>query len=122
MKRFIVVLSMLSILLLVFVPVTLQAADLITTDKKGYEEGESIYVTAQGGGKDWVGIYLKTDVVESTPSILWYYVAADGNQSGTSKNIFNAEYNNERDSLESLPAASMLFIFLRITATTCLIW
>lgn len=112
MKRFIVVLSMLSILLLVFVPVTLQAADLITTDKKGYEEGESIYVTAQGGGKDWVGIYLKTDVVESTPSILWYYVAADGNQSGTSKNIFNAEYNNERDSLESLPAGEyVIYLF-----------
>lgn len=38
MKRFIVVLSMLSILLLVFVPVTLQAADLITTDKKGMKK------------------------------------------------------------------------------------
>lgn len=78
-------------------PLGIGAAEArLTTDKTTYAVGEPILVTATGSGKDWVGIY-PADAVYGTgndPSIIWYYVAGDGNSSGTAKDIYTAEYNN----------------------------
>ena len=49
----------------------------LSTDKTVYEEGEDIFVTAFGEGKDWVGIYARGETPGSPASIYWYYVAGD---------------------------------------------
>lgn len=112
MKRFITVVCMFAILFAMFLPAGTQAAELLVTDKEQYTQGEPVLITAQGSGKDWVGIYHKEDVLQSVPSILWYYVAAEGNQSGTAKNIFNAEHNNNRGNLATLPAGDYIIYLL----------
>lgn len=80
----------------------------LATDKTQYTEGEEILITATGSGSDWVGIYRKGELPDPNAaggeaSIRWYYVAKDGNTSGSAKNIFRSEYIN-RDDLASLPA------------------
>ena len=76
----------------------------LQTDKTTYVEGEPIMVTAVGSGSDWVGIYLRDDTLKVVTSIRWYYVAMDGNTSGMTKNIFDAEYTNNRPDVWDLPA------------------
>lgn len=66
----------------------------VKTDKTEYIEGEPILVTATGEGLDWVGLYLPTDTLEDDQSIRWYYVARDGNTSGSQKDIRTAEGTN----------------------------
>ncbi len=70
----------------------------LTTDKTVYTVGEPIMVTATGTGADWVGLYLADETYDSNNggmiSIHWYYVAQDGNQSGDTKDITHADYNN----------------------------
>lgn len=83
----------------------------ISTDKSVYTEGEDILVTAVGDKSDWVGIYQKDDVIPDDTSIVWYYVAKDGNTSGTAKNIFDAEYV-ERQDLAELPAGEYTIYLL----------
>lgn len=104
MKRFLSVICVFALLLTIITPREVSAVDLIMTDKEVYVEGEDIMVTADGYGNDWVGIYLDTDIIPDNPSIYWYYVDTDGNASGKAKNIFDAEYTNNRTELESLPA------------------
>lgn len=87
----------------------------ILTDKSKYEEGEPILVNALGKDHDWVGLYLKDEVAgpDSVNSILWYYVAADGNASGTPKNIREAEYSNQdRAAYFTIPAGEYKVILL----------
>lgn len=79
----------------------------LTADKATYMEGEEILLTATGSGNDWVGIYRKGELPDpgaagGEASIRWYYVAKDGNTSGTAKNIFDSEYVNRTD-LADLP-------------------
>lgn len=76
----------------------------LSTDKNEYTEGEPILVTATGDKADWVGIYQKNDVIPDKTSIRWYYVAKNGNTSGTVKDIFDAEIHEMREELASLPA------------------
>lgn len=104
MKRFISVICLFALIFTIIMPTAGQATDSLVTDKDEYIEGEEIIVTAEGEGKDWVGIYHIDDYVGTTPSIYWYYVAQDGNRSGDDKNIFDAEYTNGRTDLELLPA------------------
>lgn len=83
----------------------MQPSDVpLKTSKTTYTEGEAIMITAVGSGSDWVGIYLRDDTLKVVTSILWYYVAMDGNTSGMEKNIFDAEYTNNRGDLVNLPA------------------
>ncbi|MGM9680848.1 MAG: metallophosphoesterase family protein [Eubacteriales bacterium] len=84
-------------------PVSSFADELLKTDKTTYSEGEDIMITAVGDGDDWVGIYQKGDTLKDVVSIRWYYVAKEGNTSGTAKNIFDSEYVN-RSALADLPA------------------
>ncbi|MGM9680564.1 MAG: hypothetical protein ACI3XR_03565, partial [Eubacteriales bacterium] len=95
-------LFLVTLVLSVTLPVS--AEELLKTDKTTYAEGEAIMVTAVGTGADWVGIYQKGDVIPDVTSIRWYYVARDGNTSGTQKNIFDAEINTVRKELSDLPA------------------
>lgn len=79
----------------------------LTTDKDTYQEGMKIMVTAQGEGKDWVGIYRKGDKIgtgEGTvPSIYWYYVSDGSHTSGKAYDIRTGS-GNGRSEDESLPA------------------
>lgn len=80
----------------------------LATDKTSYAQGEEILITATGSGNDWVGVYRKGELPDpgvpgGAYSIRWYYVAKDGNASGSVKNLFNAEYIN-RPELAGLPA------------------
>ena len=99
----------------VFLPFSAGAQDggLLRTDKAAYTEGEGIFITATGSGNDWVGIYRQGEVPQAnaTPSIRWYYVAKDGNQSGTAKNIFDSEYTIRKD-LADLPAGGYTIYLL----------
>lgn len=104
--------ALLLVTLLLSVSLPVSAEELLKTDKTTYTEGESIMVTAVGTGKDWVGIYQKGDPIPDKTSIRWYYVAKDGNTSGTTKNIFDAEVNDARKDLASLPVGEYtLFLF-----------
>ncbi len=77
----------------------------LKTDKTVYTEGEPILTTATGEGKDWVGLYLRTDTLETDQSIRWYYVARDGNTSGSEKNLRTAEgTNSSRAAYADVPA------------------
>lgn len=77
----------------------------LTTNKTEYVVGEPILVTATGEGLDWVGLYLRTDTLETDQSIRWYYVAKDGNKSGGEKNIRTAEgTNSSRAAYANVPA------------------
>ncbi len=81
------------------------AEKTLTTDKTEYTEGESINVTAVGEGDDWVGIYLRNDTLETDQSIRWYYVARDGNTSGSTKDMRKAEETNDsRSAYFDIPA------------------
>ncbi len=120
MKRMcarLVLMALLVSLVAVF-PAMAAEGDVITTDKTEYLVGEPILVTATGAGNDWVGLYLESDYPQSTavggqPSIRWYYVARDGNASGDTKNMFNAEYtNSDRPDLISVPAGNYKVVLL----------
>lgn len=77
----------------------------LTTDKSVYTEGEPILATATGDGYDWVGLYLRTDILQTHTSIRWYYVARDGNRSGEAKDMRKAENtNSNRAALFDVPA------------------
>ncbi len=79
------------------------------TDKEEYAEGEPIYVTAEGVGKDWVGIWAEDDLIGSgdgyDSAIYWYYIARDGNASGKPVHIQGAFSNAHlRPDEATLPA------------------
>ncbi|MBQ8288291.1 MAG: metallophosphoesterase [Clostridia bacterium] len=81
------------------------AEKTLSTDKTEYVVGEPILTTAIGEGLDWVGLYLRTDTLETDQSIRWYYVAKDGNTSGNEKNIRTAEgTNSSRAAYANVPA------------------
>lgn len=97
----------------------------LSLDKTVYTEGEDILVTATGSGKDWVGLYREGEGVNpdqgGIASILWYYVAQDGNVSGQPKNIRDAEYSNaSRADLASIPAGAYCMILLENDGYTIL--
>lgn len=97
--------------LLCLTPLGVSAELILTTDKTTYNEGEDILVTAVGSGSDWVGLYPAGDPVpgNGNPSVLWYYVARDGNTSGTAKNIRRAEYSaSSRADYLSIPAGDYI--------------
>ncbi len=102
MKRLLAILCTFA-LLLPLLPLHLTAAETLSTDKTIYTEGEAIRITAVGDGEDWIGIYRKGELPQSVVSIRWYYVAKEGNASGSAKNIFDSEYVN-REELATLPA------------------
>lgn len=110
--RFCSMLLMLAVLLMASsVLVWADGEKTVSTDKTVYTEGEAILVTAIGDQADWVGIYEADDVIPDDTSIVWYYVAKDGNTSGTAKNIFDAEYV-ERQDLAALPAGEYIIYLL----------
>ena len=79
MKRFLSLFLCLAVLVSCLCFTSVSAAANISTDKTEYGVGEPIYVTANGSGKDWVGIYNKGETPSgSTPSIFWYYIADYG--------------------------------------------
>ena len=81
------------------------AEKTLTTDHTVYTEGEPILATAIGDGFDWVGLYLRTDILGTHTSIRWYYVARDGNRSGEAKDLRKAENtNSNRSAFFNVPA------------------
>lgn len=105
---------------MVAVPVQVTAEELprLTLNKTSYLVGEDIFVTATGTGTDWVGLYAAGDTYDpgagGQVSILWYYVADDGNASGNTKNIREAEHRNEqRASLYDIPAGEYKMVLMK---------
>lgn len=82
----------------------------LSTDKTVYEEGEDIFVTAFGEGKDWVGIYARGETPGSPASIYWYYVAGDA-EPGEPVNIRKTRSNN-RPEYASLPGGAYTVFLL----------
>ena len=81
-------------------------------DKYSYKEGDDILVTANGEGKDWVGLYLKDEVPGSgVPSIYWYYVA-EGHTPLEPVSIKSGEFNADRADLADLPAGEYTMFLL----------
>lgn len=74
----------------------------IITDKKIYEEGENIKVTAQGAEDAWVGIYAETDHVESVSPVYRYDVVDSKHQSGKTYVIQEESFKGRND-LSTLP-------------------
>ena len=74
-------------------------------DKFSYKEGDDILVTANGSGKDWVGLYRQGEIPGSgISSIYWYYVAEDGNTPLEPVNILDGNFNSDRADAADLPA------------------
>ncbi len=99
MKRILALVLLLSLVLAALAALPIAAAEpRLATDKTTYAPGEPILVTATGEGKDWVGLYRAADSYDPSAggqvSIYWYYVAADGNASGDTVNLYEADYNN----------------------------
>lgn len=89
----------------------------MTLNKSVYMVGEDILVTATGTGADWVGLYAEGDTYDPAAggvvSIRWYYVAKDGNTSGETKKIQDAEYQNvTRGDLLSIPAGRYKMVLM----------
>lgn len=103
MKKILSLIIGMVMLFMAVCPVCTFADELLKTNKTTYTEGEDILITAVGDGDDWVGIYQKGETVKDVVSIRWYYVAKEGNTSGSAKNIFDSEYVN-RSALANLPA------------------
>lgn len=113
MKKSASIICTIAILLLAILPLSVFADAPLKSDKSTYVEGDDILITATGSGKDWVGIYKKGEAPGSSiTSIFWYYVAQDGNSSGQSKNIFDAEYL-ERQDLAGLPVGEYTIYLLK---------
>ena len=86
------------------------AVPKLSTDKTVYEEGEDIFVTAYGEGKDWVGIYAKGEVPGNPASIFWYYVEGDA-EPGEAVNIRKQRSNN-RPEYNALPGGAYTVFLL----------
>ncbi|MBR5365322.1 MAG: hypothetical protein IK132_03675 [Clostridia bacterium] len=88
---------------------------VITTlelDKYSYTEGDDILVTANGEGKDWVGLYLKDEVPGGgIASIYWYYVA-EGHTPMEPVSIKGETHNADRDDVADLPAGDYTMFLL----------
>ncbi len=79
-------------------------------DKFSYKEGDDILVTANGEGKDWVGLYLKDEVPGSGPvSIYWSYVA-EGHTPMEQVNIKTGTMNDSRSDLADIPAGEYTMV------------
>ena len=101
----------LAVMMMAFSVQVFAADKTISTDKTVYTEGEPILVTATGDNADWVGIYQKGDVVRDVTSIVWYYVARDGNTSGVAKNL-SEDVIVERADLAEFPAGEyVIYLF-----------
>lgn len=116
MKKALAFVCLTAILITTMIPMYLSASEILKTDKTIYTEGEPILITAEGNGDDWVGIYRKGEAVDPSSaggvtSIRWYYVAKEGNSSGSEKNIFDSEYINRQD-LASIPAGEYTIFLL----------
>ena len=91
---------------------------IVTTNKKTYALGEDILVSANGSGKDWVGIYRKGEVPSSTVnSFYWYYVEDGTHVSGKPVIIQRCETNNRAG---VLPAGEYELILLENDGYTVL--
>ncbi len=106
MKKLLILTLLAAMLLTVASAIPVMAEeDILTVNKTEFVVGEPILVTAQGSGKDWVGLYLAEDTPSMVPSILWYYVAQDGYSSGETVDIRQAFYvNPDRPHLNNVPA------------------
>ncbi|MBO6052243.1 MAG: hypothetical protein J6Q17_00760 [Clostridia bacterium] len=81
-------------------------------DQYSYQEGEDIFVTANGSGKDWVGLYRKGEVPGSgVSSIYWYYVA-EGHTPLEPVSIKGEVHNADRDDVADLPAGEYTMFLL----------
>ena len=81
-------------------------------DKYSYKEGDDILVTANGEGKDWVGLYLKDEVPGGgVSSIYWYYVA-EGHTPMEPVSIKGETHNADRDDVADLPAGDYTMFLL----------
>ena len=82
-------------------------------DKYSYKEGDDILVTANGEGKDWVGLYLKDEVPGGgAPSIYWYYVAEEGHTPLEPVSIKSGTFNADRADYADLPAGEYTMFLL----------
>ena len=81
-------------------------------DKYSYKEGDDILVTANGEGKDWVGLYPAGEVPGGgTQSIYWYYVA-DGHTPMEPVSIKSGTHNTDRADYADLPAGDYTMFLL----------
>ena len=81
-------------------------------NKYSYKEGDDILVTADGEGKDWVGLYLRDEVPGGgVSSIYWYYVA-EGHTPLEPVNIKDGTFNADRGDLADLPAGDYTIFLL----------
>ena len=88
----------------VYESVDITIVPTIDLNNYSYTEGEDILVTANGEGKDWVGLYLKGETPgEGADSIYWYYVA-EGREPLTEVNLKDTTLNDSRADLAELPA------------------
>jgi hypothetical protein len=81
-------------------------------DQYSYQEGDDILVTANGSGKDWVGLYQKGEVPGGgVASIYWYYVA-EGHTPLEPVSIKGETHNVERGDVADLPAGEYTMFLL----------
>ena len=81
-------------------------------DKFSYKEGDDILVTANGEGKDWVGLYLKGEVPGGGPSSIYWYYVAEGHTPLEQVNIKTGTHNADRSDLADLPAGDYTMFLL----------
>ncbi len=74
-----------------------------TLQKTTFAEGEAIYVSATGGGTDWIGIFREGE----NSSVLWYYVA----EKPTLFNVLNGT-PNAGESAASITAGTYTVAFI----------
>ena len=111
MKRIFSFICAIALLCGVIGSVAVFGADVLKVNKTTFTEGEDILVTATGANADWVGIYQVDDVIPDDTSIVWYYVAKEGNTSGKTKNL-SEEVRVERADLADFPAGDyVIYLF-----------
>ncbi len=84
----------------------------VVTNRTVYEEGEDIIVKALGSGKDWVGIYLRSDTVGQVSSVYWFYVEEGEYKAGDARKLQDGVFNDSRADLASLPAGDYTVFLL----------
>ncbi len=86
--------------------------DPLVAVKDVYVEGEPILIKALGAGKDWVGIYLPTDVVGVHSSVSWLYVEEEGFKAGDERDMRTAKFPPDRGAYQHFPAGEYVLYLL----------
>lgn len=91
---------------------------LVKCNKKLYYDGEEIYISAEGDGDAWVGVYRDGDDVKKVEPVYRYNVAKNGFISGATYALKKAATNSSsRQALRNLPRGKYKVVLFEDSST-----